>query len=84
MGNNCDFYLADIKGKSCQIFLEPTKYTHKYIFRRILHDSAVLVPLVIQNDQISLLFTLRSNSLERHSGQVSFPGGIIEEGDKSF
>ena len=48
-----------------------------------LHNSAVLVPIVVHNDRIALLYTLRSNSLERHSGQVSFPGGLIEKGDKS-
>ena len=53
------------------------------VFGENLHNSAVLVPIVVHNDQVALLYTLRSNSLERHSGQVSFPGGLIEKGDKS-
>ncbi len=48
-----------------------------------LQNSAVLVPIVIHDGQTALLFTLRSKSLERHSGQVSFPGGLIEKDDQS-
>lgn len=46
-------------------------------------DSAVLVPLIIHQELVSLLYTLRSNSLDRHKGQVSFPGGLIEATDSS-
>src|SRR3569833_3541923 len=39
--------------------------------------AAVLLPL-IQRDEPTLLFTRRTESLARHSGQVSFPGGRSE------
>ncbi len=42
--------------------------------------AAVLLPL-IQRDEPVLLFTRRTESLARHSGQVSFPGGRSEPGD---
>jgi 8-oxo-dGTP pyrophosphatase MutT (NUDIX family) len=44
--------------------------------------AAVLLPLILR-DQPSLLFTRRTESLARHSGQVSFPGGRSEAGDLS-
>jgi 8-oxo-dGTP pyrophosphatase MutT (NUDIX family) len=44
--------------------------------------AAVLLPLIVR-DRPSLLFTRRTESLARHSGQVSFPGGRSEAGDLS-
>ncbi len=44
--------------------------------------AAVLLPIVAR-PQPTLLFTLRTESLARHSGQISFPGGRSEEGDLS-
>jgi 8-oxo-dGTP pyrophosphatase MutT (NUDIX family) len=44
--------------------------------------AAVLVPLVARRQPV-LLFTRRTESLARHSGQVSFPGGRAEPGDLS-
>jgi 8-oxo-dGTP pyrophosphatase MutT (NUDIX family) len=42
--------------------------------------AAVLLPL-IQRHEPHLLFTRRTESLARHSGQVSFPGGRSEPAD---
>ena len=44
--------------------------------------AAVLLPLILREpDRPGLLFTRRTDSLARHSGQVSFPGGRSEAGD---
>ncbi len=43
--------------------------------------AAVLVPLLDRPAGLSLLLTLRSQSLLKHGGQVAFPGGRVDEGD---
>ena len=53
-------------------------------FPRALKDAAVLVPLAFHEDQWHVLFIRRaSNEQDRHSGQVAFPGGRLEESDAS-
>lgn len=44
-------------------------------------DSAVLMPLVNDGETISVLLTKRSEKLFHHPGQISFPGGRVEESD---
>jgi 8-oxo-dGTP pyrophosphatase MutT (NUDIX family) len=42
--------------------------------------AAVLVPIVDRPDP-SVIFTLRTETMRRHAGQVAFPGGRIDPGD---
>ena len=48
-----------------------------------LKCAAVLVPLLWQNDEWHLLFTRRTERVESHKGQVSFPGGACDEGEST-
>lgn len=48
-----------------------------------LKCAAVLVPLVWQDEEWHLLFTRRTDTVESHKGQVSFPGGACDEGEQS-
>ena len=49
---------------------------------RPIRPAAVLVP-VIDHPQPTVLLTQRSQHLPQHPGQISFPGGKIDETDKS-
>jgi len=42
--------------------------------------AAVLAPLV-ESPEPSLIFTVRAEGLSRHPGEVSFPGGLVDEGE---
>ena len=46
--------------------------------------AAVLVPLFERHGSIHILFTARGYDVEHHKGQISFPGGVAENSDKSF
>ncbi|MFN7036617.1 MAG: CoA pyrophosphatase [Bellilinea sp.] len=46
-------------------------------------NAAVLIPLIFDQDKWSILFTRRSDAVNDHKGQVSFPGGAIEPSDKN-
>jgi 8-oxo-dGTP pyrophosphatase MutT (NUDIX family) len=43
--------------------------------------AAVLVPVVMHEEEPTVLFTLRASDMRNHSGQIAFPGGKIDEDD---
>jgi 8-oxo-dGTP pyrophosphatase MutT (NUDIX family) len=45
--------------------------------------AAVLVPLYASDRRWHVLFTERTHTVEQHKGQVSFPGGRVDEEDAS-
>ena len=46
-------------------------------------EAAVLVPVVDRLAGATVILTTRSSALRRHSGQIAFPGGVIDPGDAS-
>ncbi len=47
-------------------------------------ESAVLVPLFLDDDELHAVFTKRREDLRRHPGEISFPGGRRDHGDASL
>jgi len=45
---------------------------------RTLIRAGVLVPLVMRNGELSVVLTQRTEEVEHHKGQVSFPGGTMD------
>jgi 8-oxo-dGTP pyrophosphatase MutT (NUDIX family) len=43
--------------------------------------AAVLVPLFKKGEDCHLLFTKRSDQVKHHKGEISFPGGVVDEED---
>lgn len=48
-----------------------------------LREAAVLVPLVERDGGLTMMLTQRTDHLDHHPGQISFPGGHIEPEDGS-
>jgi 8-oxo-dGTP pyrophosphatase MutT (NUDIX family) len=48
-----------------------------------VRPAAVLVPLYLDGRDWHVLFTQRTDLVETHKGQVSFPGGRVDPGDTS-
>jgi 8-oxo-dGTP pyrophosphatase MutT (NUDIX family) len=53
----------------------------KRLAREGYHTAGVLVPLVFGSVAPELLFTKRTEIVETHKGQVSFPGGTTDPAD---
>lgn len=49
---------------------------------KALRKAAVLILLVEREDGLHVVFTERAIHLSTHAGQISFPGGGCEDGDK--
>ena len=47
-------------------------------------QASVLLPLFIKDGQYWILFTRRTDTVEYHKGEVSFPGGTVDEDDNSL
>ncbi len=43
-----------------------------------LTPAAVLVPLILRDDGITVLLTQRTEQMAKHPGQISFPGGHVD------
>jgi len=51
------------------------------VFERAPAAASVLVPLVQRDDGLHVLLTQRTDHLNDHAGQISFPGGRVETHD---
>ena len=51
--------------------------------RNELIPAAVLVLIIIRNDGLQVLLTKRNENLKHHAGQISFPGGRVEDSDRN-
>lgn len=67
---------------------EITDFLRRRERKTIAHPSfpraAVLVPLFEKNGNCHILFTVRSNQVKHHKGQISFPGGVFDDEDENL
>lgn len=65
-------------------FDEPLSTGRRTISNPDYHRAAVLVPLVRSDNRFELLFTKRTDTVETHKGQISFPGGVVDASDNDI
>src|SRR6266700_432510 len=46
--------------------------------------AAVLLPVFERDGELFLVFIRRAETLRAHSGEIAFPGGRVETGDRSL
>ncbi len=49
-----------------------------------LARAAVLVPLFKKGETCHMIFTKRSDNVRYHKGEISFPGGVVDEEDSEL
>lgn len=59
----------------------PENSVEKRFSNRATALAAVLMPLVMREDQLMLLLTQRTDNLSTHAGQIALPGGRTDPGD---
>jgi 8-oxo-dGTP pyrophosphatase MutT (NUDIX family) len=64
--------------------IEARRPSEPAIEREGLRRAGVLVPLFVRDAKLWTLLTRRTESVEHHRGQISFPGGSEEETDESL
>ncbi len=59
-------------------------HKRRIIPREDLRESAVLLPLCWRDGDPQVVVTMRSMDVEHHKGEICFPGGRVESGDKGL
>jgi len=58
---------------------EPEVWSEEHLI-----PAAVLIPLYLKDDELHVLLTVRTDQVEAHKGQISFPGGMKEPDDSDM
>lgn len=80
--NNCN---SDLPGLNAQLKMAPefrNEELEKIKPDKNTRKSAILIPFYEKNGEAFTLMTKRSMNLNNHPGQISFPGGSIDNTDK--
>ncbi len=60
------------------------KRPRKELDRPDLVHAGVLILLFLKRGELHVLLTKRSSDVEHHKGQISLPGGAVDEGDEDI
>ena len=69
---------SNLKQQICTVLAQRQRHT---VVDPELTCAAVLVPLLLKENEWHVLVTQRTQTVEHHKGQISFPGGAYEPED---
>ncbi|MGD1044022.1 MAG: CoA pyrophosphatase [Bacteroidota bacterium] len=61
-----------------------SSFCREEINNHTLIHAGVLVPLFMQNGELHVILTQRTEEVEQHKGQISFPGGTMDRIDATI
>ncbi len=61
--------------------LDTSDVTHRARLPEETRPAAVVVPILTAAPEPRLVFTRRTATLSRHAGEISFPGGLADDGE---
>ena len=78
-------FVRNVFGRTIERMLDlPDEFATRYqTLNPQATEAAVLVPMVLRESGLTVLLTQRTDHLYDHAGQVSFPGGRVEQTDAS-
>jgi 8-oxo-dGTP pyrophosphatase MutT (NUDIX family) len=77
-----DVDIGDVRRELQQVLLRPAAAMALEVTGRT--RAAVLVPLYVEAGELHCVFTKRRDDLRRHAGEISFPGGRYDEGERDL
>lgn len=77
------FYIGSMQNLTVDEIRRALSLDHERVTLSIdgYYHAAVLVPLIIERGTFQFLLTKRTDLVETHKGQVSFPGGMVDASD---
>jgi 8-oxo-dGTP pyrophosphatase MutT (NUDIX family) len=70
----------DYTGRLGGVLLDPAESIRMSAAGKV--NAAVLVPLYVQDGDLTAVFTKRPADMRRHAGEISFPGGRQDPGEE--
>lgn len=77
-------WMEDLRTRLGRTFASRPRASEREDASRPLREAAVLIPLYVREKALWTLFTKRTDLVEHHKGQISFPGGGKSDGDSNL
>ena len=77
-------WMEDLRARLARSFPSRSRASEREEGGPPLRPAAVLIPLYVREKALWTLFTKRTDMVEHHKGQISFPGGGVSDRDANL